>query len=91
MSNVARLSNDGVLSTSTFDDNTKSSFSISSNATAYSNEFKEPQVSVINTISNSTKTDPLTLTGINPGNLVFYVASCDSTESHDFTLPTGVQ
>ena len=89
MSNVARLSNDGVLSTSTFDDNTKSSFGISSNATAYSNEFKEPQVSVINTVSNSTKTDPLTLTGINPGNLVFYVASCDSAESHDFTLPTG--
>ena len=89
MSNVARLTKDGVLSTSTFDDNTKSSFGISSDATAYSNEFKEPQVSVINTISNSTKTDPLTLTGINPGNLVFYVASCDSTESHDFTLPTG--
>ena len=89
MSNVARLSNDGVLSTSTFDDNTKSSFGVSSDATAYSNEFNEPQVSVINTISNSTKTDPLTLTGINPGNLVFYVASCDSTESHDFTLPTG--
>lgn len=89
MSNVARLTKDGVLSTSTFDDNTKSSFGISSDATAYSNEFKEPQVSVINTISNSTKTDPLTLTGINPGNLVFYVASCDSAESHDFTLPTG--
>ena len=89
MTNVARLSNDGVLTTSTFDDNTKSSFGVSSNATAYSNEFKEPQVSVINTVSNSTKTDPLTLTGINPGNLVFYVASCDSTESHDFTVPTG--
>jgi len=89
MSNVARLKKDGVLSTSTFDDNTKSSFSISSDAIAYSNEFKEPQVSVINTISNSTKTDPLTLTGINPGNLVFYVASCDSSESHNFTLPTG--
>ena len=89
MSNVARLKKDGVLSTSTFDDNTKSSFSISSDAIAYSNEFKEPQVSVVNTISNSTKTDPLTLTGINPGNLVFYVASCDSSESHNFTLPTG--
>ena len=89
MSNVARLKKDGVLSTSTFDDNTKSSFSVSSDAIAYSNEFKEPQVSVVNTISNSTKTDPLTLTGINPGNLVFYVASCDSAESHNFTLPTG--